>query len=144
MTSAPPAKRGSTRTKARKRALDILFEADLREIELAEALAAHQAENDPPVRDFTAELVLGFAEHRTEIDSLIAANLATGWTLERMPRVDRNLARLAGYELRHTQTPADVVVAEAVALCRELSTDESPSFLNGLLAALNQEPKGEA
>ncbi len=139
MTSAPPAKRGSTRTKARKRALDILFEADLREIGLEEALVAHQAENDPPVRDFTAELVRGCDQHRDELDQLIAGSLPTGWTLQRMPRVDRNLARLAAFELKHTETPTDVVVAEAVALCRELSTDESPAFLNGLLSTLAQE-----
>ena len=138
MTSAPPAKRGSTRTKARKRALDILFEADLREIGLEEALSAHLAENNPPVREFTAELVRGVDQHREEIDQLITGSLATGWTLQRMPRVDRNLARIAAFELSYTQTPTDVVVAEAVALSRELSTDDSPAFLNGLLAAVNR------
>lgn len=136
MTDAGQTKRGSTRTKARKRALDILFEADLRGLPAAEVLAAHQAENDPPVREFTAELVHGVEVHATDIDARIVAALAAGWTLDRMPRVDRNLARLAIFELLHTRTPADVALAEAVALSEQLSTDESPAFLNGLLGAV--------
>ncbi len=136
MTDTPNAKRGSTRTKARKRALDILFEADLREAPIGEILAAHQEENTPPVRDFTVELVSGVADRLDEIDAEIVGHLADGWTLARMPRVDRNLARLAVYELTATDTSADIVLAEAVALCQELSTDESPAFLNGLLAAV--------
>jgi transcription antitermination protein NusB len=136
VTDTPPAKRGSSRTKARKRALDILFEADLRETSPTEALAAHLAENQPPVRDFTVELVEGVATNIDQLDELIVANLATGWTLSRMPRVDRNLARLAIFELLHTTTATDVVMAEAVSLCQELSTDESPAFLNGLLGAI--------
>ncbi len=129
--------RRPTRAKARKRALDILYEAELRELPAAEVLAAHRAENDPPVRDFTVELVEGVAAHQAELDGLIAAGLASGWTLDRMPRVDRGLARLATFELLHTATPADVVISEAVTLCQELSTDDSPAFLNGLLSALS-------
>lgn len=131
-----PATRGSTRTKARKRALDILFEADLRDLPATEVLAAHREQNEPPVRDFTAELVEGVAAHRDDIDTLIAAALTGGWTLERMPRVDRNLARLAVYEALHTGTPTDVVLSEAVGLCEQLSTDESPAFLNGVLGTI--------
>lgn len=128
--------RRPTRAKARKRALDILYEADLRELPAAEVLAAHRAENDPPVRDLTVELVEGVEAHQAELDGLIAASLASGWTLARMPRVDRSLARLAGFELLHTDTPRDVALAEAIALSQELSTEESPAFLNGLLSAL--------
>lgn len=135
-----PAEEGRrpTRAKARKRALDILYEADLRELPATEVLAAHRAENDPPVRDFTAELVEGVALHQAELDELIQANLAAGWTLARMPRVDRSLARLATFELLHTETPADVALSEAITLCRDLSTDESPAFLNGLLSAVQR------
>lgn len=128
--------RRPTRAKARKRALDILYEADLRELPAAEVLAVHRAQNDPPVREFTVELVEGVEVHRGELDELIAAHLASGWTLERMPRVDRNLARIAAYELLHTDTPQDVTLAEAITLCQELSTEDSPAFLNGLLSAL--------
>lgn len=128
--------RRPTRAKARKRALDILYEADLRELPAADVLAAHRAENDPPVRDFTAELVEGVEAHQSELDELIGSSLASGWTLERMPRVDRTLARLAVFELRHTHTPQDVVMSEAISLSQELSTDESPAFLNGLLSAV--------
>ena len=128
--------RRPSRAKARKRALDILYEADLRELPAADVLAAHRDQNDPPVREFTVELVEGVEAHRSELDGLIAAHLASGWTLERMPRVDRNLARIAAYELLHTATPHDVTLSEAISLCEELSTDESPAFLNGLLSAL--------
>jgi transcription antitermination protein NusB len=137
VSDTPPVKRGSSRTKARKRALDILFEADLRETSPTETLTAHLAENEPPVRDFTVELVEGVAANIDQLDALISASLAEGWTLARMPRVDRNLARLAVFELVHTDTATDVVLAEAVALCQELSTDESPAFLNGLLGSVS-------
>ncbi|MGC3993368.1 MAG: transcription antitermination factor NusB [Propionicimonas sp.] len=124
------------RAKARKRALDILFEADLRQLPATAVLAAAREENDPPVRDFTVELVEGVAARVDELDARISRVLAAGWTLDRMPRVDRNLARLAAFELATTDTPADVVLAEAVALSEQLSTDDSPAFLNGLLSAL--------
>lgn len=136
MTDSDPTKRGSARTKARKRALDILFEADLRELPISEVLAAHLVENTPPVREFTVTLVEGVAAQADSIDEVISGALAAGWTLARMPRVDRNLARIAVYEMLHTDTPAQIVLAESVALCQDLSTDDSPAFLNGLLGAV--------
>lgn len=136
MADTEPTKRGSARTKARKRALDILFEADLRELAATEVLAAHLDENDPPVREFSVTIVEGVTADLDRIDELISTNLASGWTLGRIPRVDRNLARIAVYELIHTDTSTDVVLAEAVSLCQDLSTDESPAFLNGLLASV--------
>ncbi len=139
MADTEQAKRG-TRTKARKRALDILFEADLRELPISEVLTAHRAENSPPVRDFTTGLVEGVAAHQAELDGLITSRLAAGWTLARMPRVDRNLARIAVYELTHTDTASEVVLAEAVGLCQELSTDDSPAFLNGVLSGILRRP----
>ncbi len=131
-----PSRRGTTRTKARKRALDILFEADLRERDLLVGLAEHTALATPPVRPFTSELVNGVAERRDELDQAIEAELPSGWSLVRMPRVDRNLARLGAYELRHGQTDPSVVISEYVGLAAELSTDASPAFLNGVLAAI--------
>jgi len=130
------AKRGTTRTKARKRALDILFEADLLERDVLEGLADHTERAEPPVRPFTSELVTGVVAERSELDAAISAALPTGWSLQRMPRVDRNLARLALLELRRAETDTSVVISEYVGLAAELSTDESPAFLNGLLSAL--------
>ncbi|HOC12722.1 MAG TPA: transcription antitermination factor NusB [Propionicimonas sp.] len=136
MTSPEPGKKLSTRTKARKRALDILFEADLRGLPATEVLAAHTAEADPPVRPFTADLVRGTFTNLRLLDTLIASHLPSGWTLERMPRVDRNLARLTAYELGHTEIDTAIALAECMTLAGELSTDDSPGFLNGVLAAV--------
>ena len=124
----------STRTKARKRALDILFESELRDRATTETLADRVGWAEPPVRPFTIDLVNGYLAHAEEIDDLIAASLAPGWTLERMNRIDRNLARIAVFELAHTDTPAQVAIKEAVDLAAELATDESPAFLNAVLA----------
>lgn len=133
--SGKPA-RSSARTKARKQALDILFEADLRELTPAEILAVHAEDSEVPIRDFTVALVTGVTEHSAAIDQAIADHLSDGWSLQRMPRVDRNLARVASYELMFTATATDVILAEAIGLCQELSTDESPAFLNGLLSSI--------
>lgn len=134
--AAAPAKRASARTKARKRALDILFEADLRQAGPLAVLAAHVELNEPPVRPFTSELVEGVVANLATIDQLIAESLSAGWTLERMPRVDRNLARIATYEIVHTEVSPEVAVAECVTLAQELSTDDSATFLNGVLRAI--------
>ena len=128
--------RGTARTKARKRALDILFEADLRGAPLLDTLAAHSGDTEPPLRPLSEELVRGIDAHQETIDRLIAECLASDWTLARMPRVDRCLARLATYELCYTDAAADVVLAEAVGLAGQISTENSPAFLNGLLASV--------
>lgn len=122
-----------TRTKARKRALDILFEADLRGSDALGALADHVARSEPPVRPFTSEIVRGVCHRRAEIDALLASSATGGWTLERMPAVDRNLARIATWEILNGDVAAPVAVDEAVTLAKDLSTDESPAFLNALL-----------
>lgn len=124
------------RTKARKRALDILFEADLRGVDPAETLADRIALAEPPVRPFTIELVEGVVGRLGEVDDLITSVLRPGWSVARMPRVDRCLARLGTYELLHGDTEPQVAVAEAVTLGRQLSTDDSPAFLNGVLGAI--------
>ncbi len=129
----PPARRHGTRTKARKRALDILFEADLRDEDPLSILAQRIELAEPPVRAFTRDLVEGVCAELGEIDATISASLSAGWTLERMPRVDRNLARLSVYEMWFTELAPEIAVSEAVDLGAALSTDESPDFLNGLL-----------
>lgn len=126
----------STRAKARKRALDILFEADLRGTNLRETLAVRTDLADPPVREYTTELVTGVIRHQGEVDRRISACMGRSWSLDRMPRVDRAAARIAVYEIDYTDVPDGVAVAEAVALVSDLSTDESPGYLNGLLGAV--------
>jgi N utilization substance protein B len=126
----------SARGKARKRALDILFEAEIRGEPVLDLLGERTAEGSPPVPEYAAELVRGVQEHRARIDALLADN-AHGWTLDRMPSVDRNILRIGTYELFwNASVPAGVVISEAVLLARDLSTDASPAFVNGLLAHL--------
>ncbi|GAA4927737.1 transcription antitermination factor NusB [Streptomyces coeruleoprunus] len=129
----------AARNKARKRAFQILFEADQRGASVQEVLAdwirhARSDDRQPPVNEYTMELVEGYATYADRIDELIAT-YAVGWTLDRMPVVDRNILRLGAYELVWVDgTPDAVVIDEAVQLAKEFSTDESPSFVNGLLA----------
>ena len=126
----------AARSKARKRALDVLFEAEIRGEPVLGLLGERTAAGRPPVSAYAAELVRGVQAHRTQIDELLAAH-ATGWTLERMPAVDRNILRIGTYELLWAEdVPDAVALSEAVALARDLSTEGSPAFVNGLLARL--------
>lgn len=132
---APDARRPA-RTKARKQALDLLYAADLRGVDVAELLAQATAEGE--VRDYTVQLLEAVATHRQEIDTLLVACLAEDWSLERMPRVDRCLARLAVAEVLSGAVAPAVAIEQATALATELSTDDSAAFLNGLLASVVQ------
>ena len=124
------------RSKARKRALDVLFEAELRGTPVLDLLAERTAMASPPVSAYAAALVRGVTEHQPRIDELIA-KYAEGWTLDRMPAVDRNVLRIGIYELLWApDVPDAVAISEAVQLARDLSTDASPTFINGLLARL--------
>ena len=124
------------RTKYRKRALDILFESELQGLPVGGTLADRLEVNDPPVHPYTVQLVEGVAAHAERIDALIAAN-AKGWTLDRMPTVDRNLLRIATYEIPEVEdVPAAVAIAEAVELAQDLSTEDSAGFINGVLSAI--------
>lgn len=124
------------RSKARKRALDILFEAEARGEPVLDLLAERTAAADPPVSEYAAELVRGVHARAAQIDALLAAH-SQGWTLARMPAVDRNILRIGAYELLwRDQVPDAVAISEAVALVGELSTDGSPGFVNGLLGRL--------
>jgi transcription antitermination protein NusB len=126
----------AARSKARKRALDILFEADLRGESALSVLEARMARAEPPISAYASELVRGVESHRDDIDRLIAGN-ARGWTLDRMPAVDRNILRIGAYELLWgTGVPEAVAISEAVLLARDLSTEGSPAFVNGLLARM--------
>jgi transcription antitermination protein NusB len=124
------------RSKARKRALDILFESEQRSVDPLRTLAERVAAADPPVAPHTADLVEGVQANRDRIDELLET-YAEGWTLDRMPAVDRNILRLGAYELLwRDDVPDNVAISEAVSLARDLSTDDSPGFVNGLLARL--------
>lgn len=126
----------AARTKARRRALDVLFSAELREEEPLILLERAIADGEPPHNPYTADLVRGVAGHRARIDELISS-YAQDWTLERMPAVDRNVLRLGVWELLWSaDVPGPVAVSEAMGLVRELSTDESPTFVNGVLGAI--------
>ena len=123
----------AARTKARKRALDILFECDTRDVMPVELLDERVAMADPPVNEYTSTLVRGVAGNIVRIDDLLTT-YAQGWTLDRMPTVDRNVLRLGVLEVMYVdETPDAVAVSEAMNLVRDLSTDESPTFVNGVL-----------
>ncbi|MEU8248984.1 transcription antitermination factor NusB [Nonomuraea sp. NPDC048916] len=128
----------SARGKARRRALDILFESELRSENPLNILAERVERQDPPVNEYTSALVEGVVRHRARIDELITT-YSESWTLDRMPAVDRNLLRGGTYELLWMpDVPEGVVISEWVHLASELSTDESPQFVNGLLARFKQ------
>ncbi|ARZ71123.1 MULTISPECIES: transcription antitermination factor NusB [Streptomyces] len=133
----------AARSKARKRAFQILFEADQRGITVQNVLAdwiRHSRSDDrqPPVNEYTMQLVEGYAEHVARIDELIAT-YAVDWDLDRMPVADRNIVRLGAYELIWEDgTPDAVAIDEAVQLAKEFSTDDSPAFVNGLLGRFKE------
>ncbi|MGH3442143.1 MAG: transcription antitermination factor NusB [Nitriliruptorales bacterium] len=130
------AKSTSSRHVSRRRALEILYEADVRRAELRATLdRARDDTHAEPLDRFARELVAGVADHLDEIDGLIERH-ARGWTVARMPFVDRNILRLGIHELLQGDTPPAVVIDEAVELAKDLSTEASPRYVNGVLSAV--------
>ena len=128
----------AARTKARKRALDLLFEAEQRGVNVGDLLRDRLAApvTEAPLPQYTADLVEGVVAHWADIDELLTT-YSQGWPLERMPAVDRAILRLGAYEVLYADgVPEPVAISEAVGLATELSTDDSPKFVNGLLARL--------
>ncbi len=126
----------AARTKARKRAVDVLYEADLRGADPVDLLRERVADPSPPVPDHAVRLVEGVAAHAGRIDELIEQH-ARGWSLQRLPDVDRAILRMAVFELLWADdVPDAVVIDEAVELARTLSTDDSPAYVNGVLGAI--------
>ena len=125
------------RSKARKRAVDLLFEAAVRGADPVTLMADRVGSPDvPPVNDYTVTLVEGVAAHRVRIDELLTEH-AEGWSLARMPGVDLAVLRLGLYELLWAQdVPDAVAIDEAVQLAKSLSTDDSPRFVNGVLGRI--------
>lgn len=122
----------AARSKARKRALDLIYAAEMR----GRSAVAELEEQGAPPNAYTTELVRGVDEHRARLDEVIG-RYAQGWTLDRMPAIDRNVLRLGVFEVLYVDdVPDAVAVSEALNLVRELSTDESPAFVNGLLGTV--------
>ena len=127
----------AARSKGRRRAIDLLFEAEQRQVNARDLLTERLATpvTEAPLTEFTADLVVGVVEHWNQINDLLTT-YSQGWTLERMPAVDRAILRLGAYEVLFADVPEGVAISEAVALASELSTDDSPKFVNGLLARI--------
>ena len=127
----------AARSKARKRALDILFASELRSEDPAVALDRAVEAGVGPTNDYTTTLVRGVVEHRDRIDEVLTT-YSKSWTLGRMPAVDRNVLRIGVFELLwgDEDVPDTVAVSEAMHLVQDLSTDDSPAFVNGILGAV--------
>ena len=130
----------AARSKARKRALDILFASELRWEDPVVALERAIEAGEGPTNDYTTTLVRGVVEHRERIDEVLTT-YSKGWTLGRMPAVDRNVLRIGVYELLwgDDDVPDTVAVSEALHLVQDLSTDDSPAFVNGLLGSIQRD-----
>ena len=126
----------AARRKARKRALEVLFEADQRSMDPVVVLKAKIQRADPPVSEYAVTLVEGVVAHLARIDEVLST-YSMGWTVDRMPAVDRAVLRIGTWEVLHApDVPDHVAISEAVEMVQELSTDESPKFVNGLLARI--------
>ena len=131
----------SARSKARKAALDLLYEADIRGTSAVETLNLRDiVEEGPdarPIREYTRELVNGVGDNSRKIDELITT-YAQGWDMDRLPAVDRNILRLGIYEILWSEaTPDGVAIDEALTLAKELSTDESAGYIHGVLGRIS-------
>ena len=131
----------SARSKARKQALDLLYEADIRGSSALELLQTRDVIEDGPdarpIREFTKDLISGISTNSRKIDELITT-YAQGWDMDRLPAVDRNILRLAIYEIVWSTDLADgIAIDEALTLARELSTDESAGYIHGVLGKIS-------
>ena len=130
----------SARSKARKQALDLLYESDIRGNDALQILESRDVPDEGPdarpIREFTRELIMGSVENRRKIDELIMT-YAQGWDMDRLPAVDRNILRLGIFEiLWSTNVPVSVAIDEALNLARELSSDESSKYIHGVLGRI--------
>ena len=130
----------SARSKARKQALDLLYETDIRGTNLLKTLVSRdipaEGPDARPIREYTRELVNGVSENRRKIDELITT-YAQGWDMDRLPAVDRNILRLGIFEiLWSSAVPTSVAIDEALALAKELSSDDSSKYIHGVLGRI--------
>lgn len=131
----------SARSKARKQALDLLFEADIRSASALDLLTLRDIEEEGPdarpIREFTKLLIVGVTENKRKIDELIAT-YAQGWDMDRLPAVDRNILRLGIYEIVWSSDLDDgIAIDEALTLAKDLSTDESAGYIHGVLGRIS-------
>lgn len=131
----------SSRTKARKRAVDALYAAELRDVMATDLLEVTRdqvadRQNQDEIFDFATQLVTGVLANQLEIDEILAG-VAQNWTLDRMPALDKAILRVGIYEIAYSDTPSEVAISEAVDLAQELSTEDSPAFINGVLATVS-------
>ena len=130
----------SARSKARKQALDLLYETDIRGTDLVKTLVERDIPADGPdarpIREYTRELVNGVSDNRRKIDELITT-YAQGWDMDRLPAVDRNILRLGIYEILWSNSvPTSVAIDEALDLAKELSSDDSSNYIHGVLGRI--------
>ena len=131
----------SSRTKARKRAVDALYAAELRDVMATDLLEVTRdqvadRQNQDEIFDFATQLVTGVLANQLEIDEILAG-VVQNWTLDRMPALDKAILRVGIYEIAYSDTPSEVAISEAVDLAQELSTEDSPAFINGVLATVS-------
>jgi N utilization substance protein B len=131
----------SSRTKARKRAVDALYAAELRDVMATDLLEATRdqvadRQNQDEIFEFASSLVTGVLTNQIEIDEILAG-VAQNWTLDRMPAVDKAILRVGIFEIVFSETPSEVAISEAVELAQTLSTEDSPAFINGVLATVS-------
>ena len=137
-SARPQPRPNSARSKARRRALDILFESEQRAVPATDAIKGRRDSTDQIINTYTVDIVEGVTALQSTIDEFLQT-YSQGWTLERMPSVDRIILRVGAWELLYNDdVPDGVAVSEAVELAKVLSTDESPQFINGLLGRLQQ------
>ena len=128
----------STRSKARKAALDLLYEGDIRNRSALDLLNTRKNELEYPIREYTEYLISGVVEKRERLDEIISMR-AKDWDLDRMPVIDRNILRLGTFELLWGRDlPEGVAISEAVELAKTLSTEDSATYIHGVLAAINE------
>lgn len=130
----------SARSKARKQSLDLLYEADIRKIDILQLMTERdlldEGPDARPIREFTRELISGVSEHKRKIDELITT-YAQGWDMDRLPAVDRNILRLAIFEIVwSSELPDAVAIDEALTLAKDLSTEESAGYIHGVLGRI--------
>ncbi|GGC27383.1 MULTISPECIES: transcription antitermination factor NusB [Brevibacterium] len=126
----------SARTRARRRALELLFEAGQRRLAMDELVTMRSNDPDYPMKEYAVEIVKGITEKQAEIDEIIST-YSEGWTLDRMPAVDRSLLEIGTWEMLYNdEVPDKVAIDEAVSLARQFSTDDSPGFVSGLLSRI--------
>ena len=136
----------SARSKARKQSLDLLYESDIRGLQALEILQSRDVQDTGPdarpIREYTKEIITGISDHRRKIDELIAT-YAKGWDMDRLPAVDRNILRLAIFELLWGHDLNDsIIIDEALTLAKDLSTDDSAGYIHGVLGRISS-IKGE-